>query len=91
MKKVSDVLLKIFSFGILLALFAGALIVVGFIIAIFIGGETATGICVFIHKTYFPYIIRLTSIFVAFGLVGMYLSKIKALTVSDISSEENNV
>lgn len=88
MKKISSILLRIFSAGILLALFAGALALVGFIIAMFIGGEVATQICVFIHKTYFPYVIRFTSVFVAFGLVGMYFSKIKALTVSNNSSEE---
>ena len=88
MKKVANVLLKIFSAGVLLALFSGALTLVGFVIAIIIGGETATHICVFIHKTLFPYIIKSTSVFVAAGLVGMYLSKIKALTLSDTSEKE---
>lgn len=88
MKKFSDILLKIFSVGIISALFAGALALVGFIVAMFIGGETATEICVFIHKTYFPYVIRFTSVFVAFGLVGMYLSKVKALTVSGNFSDD---
>ena len=88
MKKFSDILLKIFSVGIVSVLFAGALALVGFIVALVIGGETATEICVFIHKTYFPYIIRFTPIFVAFGLIGMYLSKAKALTVSGNSSDD---
>ena len=88
MKKISNILLKIFSAGTLLALFAGALALVGFVVAMFIGGETATTISVFIHKTYFPYVIRFTSIFVGCGLLGMYLSKVKALTVSGNSSDE---
>ena len=89
MKKVSGFMLKVFAAGILLMLLAGALTSVGFAVALCIGGETATQICVFIHKVFFPYVIRLTSVFVAFGLVGMYLSKIKALAISDNMSEEN--
>ena len=83
MKKVSDILLRVFAVGSLLALFAGALSLLGFAAALVIGGETATAICVFIHKTYFPYVIKFTSVFVGFGLLGMYLSKIKALAITD--------
>lgn len=87
MKKVSDILLKIFGIGVLLALFAGAISLLGFVVAMFIGGETATAICVFIHKTYFPYVIKFTSVFVGIGLVGMYLSKVKALSLKDSTPE----
>jgi len=80
MKKITNVLLTVFSIGVLCALFAGAMAIVGFIAALIIGGETATALCVFIHKTYFPWIIKATSVFTLFGLVGMYLSKQKALT-----------
>ena len=48
----------------------------------FIGGETATEICIFIHKTYFPWVITFTSVFVGFGLIGMYLNKMKSLSIS---------
>ena len=83
MKKVSNILLKIFAIGVLITLFLGALTLVGFIVAMFIGGNTATLICVFIHKTLFPYIIKLTCVFVGMGLIAMYLLKIKALTSND--------
>lgn len=88
MKKASDILLKIFGIGVLLALFAGALSLLGFVIAMFIGGETATAICVFIHKTYFPYVIKFTSVVVGIGLIGMYLSKVKALSLKEDTSEK---
>lgn len=88
MKKLSDIVLKIFAIGVVAVLFAGGLSLVGYIVAMFIGGETATVICVFIHKTYFPYVIRFTSIFIGCGLVGMYLSKIKALTFISESDEK---
>ena len=82
-KKISDVLLKIFAYGVLIALFLGALAVVGFAVAMIIGGQLATDICVFIHKSYFPWVIVMTSVSALLGLVGMYLSKIKALTAGD--------
>ena len=75
MKKISQVLLTLFAIGVLLTLFAGALAFFGFVAALMIGGETATALCVFIHKTYFPDVIQLCSISVAFGLAGMYLVK----------------
>lgn len=83
MKTISNFLLKAFSIGVLLTLLVGAMTLIGFIIAMCIGGEVATEICVFIHKTFFPYIIRVTSVVVGIGLIGMYLSKIKALSISD--------
>ena len=82
MKKVSNFLLHCFAYGVLATLFAGASALIGFIIALCIGGDTATTICIFIHKTYFPWVIRFTSVFVGLGLIGMYLTNTKALTVS---------
>ena len=87
MQKVSKVLLTIFGIGALLTLFAGGLALVGFIVALCIGGETATEMCVFIHKTYFPYVIQVCSVSVAFGIVGMYCGKLKALTMKDNKKE----
>lgn len=83
MKKLSNVLLKIFAIGVLVALFAGALSLLGYLAAFIIGGETATEVCVFIYKKYFPIVIRVCSVSVLFGLIGMYLQKKKALTFSD--------
>ena len=87
MKKVSDILLTVFSVGVLAVLFAGGISLLGYIAAMFIGGETATNMCVFIHKTYFPYVIRFASVFVGVGLLGMYLSKIKALALTGESDK----
>lgn len=81
MKKVIEILLSIFSIGILIALFAGALSFVGYILALCIAGTTATNICTFIFKTYLPYVIIFTSIISGVGLIAMYLSKMKALTI----------
>jgi len=48
-----------------------------------IGGETAANICNFIYSQYFPMVIRIGSISVGFGLLGMYLQKMKALSMND--------
>ena len=80
MKKISRILLSVFSVGVLLTLFAGALSFVGYAAALIIGGEAAARLCAFLYKEYFPWVIQLCSISVGFGLVGMYLEKKKALT-----------
>lgn len=90
MKKLANVLLTVFSVGVLAMLLAGALSVLGYIAALCIGGETATALCLWIYKTYFPWVIKLTSVFAGIGLVGMYLNKQKALTAAseNISNAE---
>ena len=83
MKKVSNILLKIFAYGILVCLFAGGLSLVGYLIGLIIGGENAENLCTWIFKTYLPWVIKATSIFTGIGLIGMYLSGQFALTVSE--------
>ena len=80
MKKISDVLLKVFAYGIIACLFAGGLSLVGYVIGFIIGGESASALCTWVFKTYLPWVIKATSIFTLIGLIGMYLSKQKALT-----------
>ena len=89
MKKISNIILWIFGVGETLCLFAGGLSLLGFIVAFIIGGETATEICVFIHKTYFPWVIRFTAGFTAIGLLGMYLTKTSSLAVGTDKREED--
>ncbi len=80
MKKASDVLLKIFAYGVIACLFAGGLSFVGYFVALIIGGDAATNLCAWVFKTYLPWVIKATSVFTLIGLIGMYLSKQKALT-----------
>ena len=82
MKKVSDILLKIFAYGIIACLFAGGLSLVGYLVALIICGESATALCLWVFKTYMPWVIKATSIFTLIGLIGMYLSKQKALVAT---------
>lgn len=81
-KKISRVLKTIFGYGIMICLFAGGLTFFGYLVALIIGGSTATAICVFIYKTIIPIIIKISTVMVLLGLVAMYLNGETALTAS---------
>lgn len=81
-KKLSAILRTVFGYGIMLCLFAGGMTFFGYLAALFIGGETATAICVFIYKTIIPVIIKASTILVLLGLVVMYLNGEVALTAN---------
>lgn len=83
MKKIANILLNIFSVGVLLCLFAGGLAFLGYIVALFIGGTGAENLCTFIFTNYLPWVIKLTTIFVFAGLIAMYISKKKALAIDE--------
>ena len=70
----------IFGYGIMIVLFAGGLTFFGYVIALIIGGETATNICSWIYKSFIPVIIYASTILILFGLLTMYLAGEKALT-----------
>ena len=80
MKKITDVLKLIFGYGIMIVLFLGGLTFFGYIVALIIGGDTATAICTWIYKSFLPVVIYATTILILFGLVTMYLAGEKALT-----------
>lgn len=75
MKKINEVLIKIFAIGILLCLLAGGISVIGYLIAVIIGGENATLMCAFIFKKYLPIVIKTTSVFAGIGLISMYIGR----------------
>ena len=80
LKKISDIFKLIFGYGIMIVLFAGGLTFFGYVIALIIGGETATAICTWIYKSFIPVIIYASTILILFGLLTMYLAGEKALT-----------
>ena len=88
LKKISDVCKIIFGYGIMIVLFAGGLTFFGYLAALFIGGETATAICTFIYKQYFPIVIYISTCLILFGLLTMYLAGEKALTSSKKKSSK---
>ena len=80
LKKISDVFKLIFGYGIMLVLFAGGLTFFGYVLALIIGGDTATAICTWIYKSFVPVMIYASTVLILFGLVTMYLAGEKALT-----------
>lgn len=80
----------IFGYGIMLTLFAGGLTFFAYLVALVIGGDTATAICTFTYKQFIPVIVYITTCLILFGLVIMYFAGEKALTVGrkKASSEE---
>ncbi len=80
LKKLSDVFKLIFGYGIMIVLFAGGLTFFGYLVALIIGGETATNICTWIYKSFVPVMIKTSTILILFGLLTMYLAGEKALT-----------
>ena len=72
--KISSVLKTIFGYGIMICLFSGGFTFLGYLVAIIIGGDVATEICVFIYKNIFPYMIKTSTVLVILGLVAMYLN-----------------
>ncbi len=79
--KITEVLNTIFGWGIYCVLIAGGLAFFGFLAGIIIGGESATSLAVFLHKQYFPVVIRISSIIIMLGLVSMYISNKHALSL----------
>ena len=82
-KKISSVLKTIFGYGIMITLFVGGLTFFAYLAALIIGGSTAEAICVFVYKTLFPIVIKVSNIMILLGLVAMYLNGEKALTASE--------
>ena len=80
LKKISDVFKLIFGYGIMIVLFAGGLTFFGYVVALIIGGETATAICTWIYKSFVPVMIKTSTILILFGLLTMYLAGETALT-----------
>lgn len=80
LKKISEVLKKIFGYGIFVSVFAGGLTFFGYLAAFIIGGEGAATICQVIHKRIIPIIIYLANYMILLGIVSMYLSGEYALT-----------
>ena len=79
-KKLSDLLRLVFGYSIMLCLLAGTLLFIGYVVALFIGGDTAAEICRVISKEITPWLIKIASVTVLMGILAMYLGGEVALT-----------
>ena len=77
--KIADTLGYIYGIGIMIALFVGAASVLGYAVAIIVGGQTATDICAYIYKTVYPVLFIFSSSVVLLGLIKMYVAGEKSL------------
>lgn len=61
-EKISSVLKNIIGYLLTICLFAGGLGFFGFVIAFCLGGDSAAIICEWLSKTYYAYLIKLSTI-----------------------------
>jgi len=80
-KALTKTLNKIFGWGVLCVLIAGALSFPGFLAALVIGGESGQELAACIHRKYFPVVIRISSLMIGIGLAAMYAGKERALSL----------
>ena len=80
MKKLHNILTKIYGFLMTASFFGGLLPLIPFIIAIIIGGTTGEAIAVFLYKQVYPWIIAMGSVAVLVGLVDIYVENLAKRT-----------
>ena len=80
LEKTVSVCKIIFGYGIMISLFVGGLTMLGFVLAICVGGDLAAQICAVIKGYIIPAVTYTSTIMVLFGLVIMYMSGQSALT-----------
>lgn len=74
-EKIYDFLTKIYGILMTVSFFAGFLPLIVYIAVLFIGGETAEAVCMFLYEKYYVWVIVGASIAVLIGLVAMYIGK----------------
>lgn len=87
-KKLFNILNNIYGVAMSISFFAGILPLIPFIYAMIVGGTTGEKISVFIKDEYYPWVIILGSVAIVVGLVAMYLGKLEALSLKNISTDE---
>ncbi len=88
-KKIFNILNHVYGILMSLSFFGGVLPLVPFIIALCIGGTWGEKISVFLYEQYYPWVIIIGSAALVIGVIAMYIGKIEALSIKNISSEEN--
>ena len=83
LNKIGNIMKIIYGYGIMICLFAGALTFFGYLVAFFIGGETATNICVIIYKNIIPVIVYVSGIIVLLGMITMYILGETSLSIKN--------
>ncbi len=72
-----------------ISFFAGGLPIIGFIVALIVGGNVGANISTFLYKQYYPWVIVFGSVAIVIGLIAMYIGKLEGLSVKKVSAESN--
>ncbi len=86
-QKIYKILNTIYGVMMSASFFAGFLPFIPFVIAIIIGGDVGEAISVFLSKQYYPWVIIIGSIALVVGLIAMYVGKLEAQSVKNVSAE----
>ena len=78
-EKCATVLSYVYAVGISISFFVGGVSVLGFVVAIIAGGQTAVDICDFIYKGVYLVIVYMSSVSVLLGLLKMYVAGEKSM------------
>ncbi len=87
-KKIYKILNKVYGILMTVSFFAGGLPLIGFIVALIIGGDVGARISTFLYKQYYPWVIVLGSVAIVVGLIAMYIGKLEGLSIKKVSVEE---
>lgn len=87
-KKIFNTLKKLYGILMTLSFLGGLLPLFPFLFALIVGGPLAQTISVFLYKQYFPVVIVLGSIAIVLGLIAMYVGKLEALSIKNVTAED---
>lgn len=88
MKKLYNILNKLYGITMMVSFFAAALPVIPFIVAIIIGGSVGEAISVFLYKDFYPIVMVLACIAVIIGLIALYIGKKHDLSLKTLGKKE---
>ncbi|HHV38693.1 MAG TPA: hypothetical protein GXX70_04250 [Tepidimicrobium sp.] len=85
---IENLLSRLFSLFILIAISGGGLIFILFVIALILGGEAGESLAISASSTIMPYFIKAAAIAIVTGLATMYANRMHTLTLRK-PSEKN--
>ncbi len=86
-QKIYKILNMIYGILMSVSFFAGFFPLIPFIVALIIGGDTGETIAVFLSKQYYPWVIIVGSVALVIGLLAMYVGKLEALSVKNVTAD----
>ena len=72
--KLASVLDRLIGIALAVCLFAGGLGVIGYIVALCIGGESATALCTWLYKTFYVILIKIGTVTTLVTFLKIYLN-----------------